>query len=42
MYRLHTKVFMDASSVAKKPTELIFVWCPEKGVGAYFPPIVPS
>ena len=34
------KVYMDASSIAKRPTELIWIFCPEVQKGAYAPPIV--
>ena len=35
-------VFIDAASVAKSPTELMFLWSPGHRLGAYAPPMVQS
>ncbi|CAE7280425.1 ANKRD50 [Symbiodinium sp. CCMP2592] len=37
---LMAHVYMDASSVAKRPTELVWLWSPEKQIGGWCPPIV--
>ena len=34
------QVFMDASSISKRPVELVWLWSPEKQIGGWCPPIV--
>ena len=34
-----TEVYVDGSSVAKVPVELVFLWAPLLGAGAFLPPI---
>ena len=33
------EIFLDGSSIAKRPTELCFLWSPAHQLGAYAPPI---
>ena len=35
-------VYMDGASIAKTPTEVLFVWSPELRNGCYAPPLAPA
>ena len=35
------KVFMDASTVGKRPTEIVWLWSPDLQLGGWAPPQVP-